>query len=276
MSFPSYRLPGPLGRYFPVEDFGEDPCYDLPDPPSAWPNIVRSELRNTARVRALHPDKINQATSSLCGPASLMYLTAKYQPDMYERYVNELYETGVAWLGKIKVAPGEDCRNYNPKGELEAADWVALAGLRDSENDFWDYDEASDKVGGITIPSTLAGWLRDTGKNAFAEETNIYFTKGEKNFREAVELCDAGYEVILLINGNFIQEMPFSRFPLWQPFKIPNHWVVLQKGWSRLTSGDVKFKVFSWGEIREVPIVGGTMSMSMWLQNYWGYIACRP
>src|SRR5690349_226344 len=78
----------------------------------AFPNISRADVVSGLRARIASPVKIDQANTSLCGAASLMYCLASRKPDVYAQYVAELYQTGKGRLGKLKVEPGKDCRAY--------------------------------------------------------------------------------------------------------------------------------------------------------------------
>ncbi len=240
----------------------------------AFTKIPRAELLRTLLVRGQDPSKIDQATTSLCGPASLMFLTASYWPSRYLDFVRTLYETGTAQIGGLRITPGKDCKNCDPAGSVAAADWVALAGIRDSENVIWDYDDVDDEVGGITLPSTLAGWLRKVGFQDPRNETNVYFTKGEDNLREAAQLRLQGYEVCLFINADAIKTSPSSGNP-GGVLTTADHWVVLTSNIT-FSGSQVTFSVFTWGErSRHVPQGGGSMPISWWLGGYYGYVACK-
>ena len=273
----AYRKRGPLGHPLEDESLGRLPGTDVPggkpkpQKPPAFRKIPRSEFYRSLTERYRDPSKIHQRGSSLCGPASLMFLTGTYRPGEYRRFVTELYENGESSLGRLKIKPGRDCKNYDPTGKIAAADWVALAGIRDSENLIFDYDEVEDAFAGITLPSSLAGWLEKAHFRDVINETNLLFTKGEGNLREANDLHRRGYRVCLLIHADGIQEPP-SDFQT----PLPNHWVVLTSDMF-LTETSVRFEIFTWGEGKyRVPIAGTIMRMDQWLHNYYGYVACRP
>jgi len=106
--------------------------------PPAFPEIPRSEFYRTLAERVADPSKIHQRGSSLCGPASLLYITALRHPSRYAGFLTRLYEYGDASLGALRIKPGHDCRHYNPGVKIAGADWVGLAGIRDSENVLFD------------------------------------------------------------------------------------------------------------------------------------------
>src|SRR5207247_2586656 len=135
-----------------------------------------------------------QSFSSLCGPAALMFLVAKYRSSLYYQFVLDLYEFGTAKLNGLGITPSKGCRDFEPFGKIDPADWVALAGVRDSENVILQYSNTSDEAAGITLPSTLAGWLQQAGFKTVYNETNLYLTKGEKNLRDAAKRKRDGAE----------------------------------------------------------------------------------
>lgn len=268
--------PGPIGfLHHRIQQVNRGfPGHDTPENKPAFPKISRRDFYPELLQRKADPSKISQRTTSLCGPASLMYLTATHWPDRYFDFASTLFETGSATLGSLYVAPGADCRNCNPYGSIATADWVALASIRDSENSLWDYDDVDDEIGGITLPSTLARWLGSVGFRDLCNETNLYFTKGESNLREAADLHRKGYEVCLLINANAIQASPSQGSP-GGIFTTANHWVVLTS--EMVFSGDeLSFKIFTWGEgSRNVPKGASKMPIQWWLDGYYGYVACK-
>src|ERR1700676_4559569 len=105
----------------------------------AFPNIDRADVVAGLRKR-ISPggaQNIDQGASSLCGPAAVMFCVASRNPEMYVQYVTDLYDQGQAKFGTLPVTPSPLCRNYSPK--MDAADWIALASLRDSDNKILNY-----------------------------------------------------------------------------------------------------------------------------------------
>lgn len=286
-TFGTARVPGLLGTH--VENLAQFSGFGLgndvkPLEPSAFPNIERIELMRTLRQRVENPQAIDQAGSSLCGPASLMYILATKRSAMYFRFVVELYERGSAMLGSLRVAPGEDCRNYTPGTKLAAADWVALASLRDSENAIFDLDEVEDRFAGITMPNELVGWLNAVGFSNVLNETNLFLTKGEDDFRQAAQLASQGYKVCLLVDAAGIQTGASERGALRQIFTVPNHWIVLDTI-HQLAPESVEFSIYTWGKPKKndrtrngmwlVPQDSTPMTLEHWLKYFYGYVACK-
>ena len=146
--------------------------------PGAFPTlgISRRDFAHQLMDRVNSPSLIQQASSSLCGPAMFMFALIRRDPETYVRFVIDLYDRGVAQLGTMKIAPGSDCRNYTPAGAIAAVDWVALAGLRDGSNALLDYDSVEVEAGGITFPMQMASWFRAAGFKV-ENRTNLLFDK---------------------------------------------------------------------------------------------------
>ena len=268
------RIPGPSGLHAYGDMLPPARFYAPPKPP-AFTKISRVEFFETALERMMDISKISQRGSSLCGPASLMFLLGKHRPAEYFRFVSELYEYGRSWVGNLSIEPGEDCKNYDPSGKMAGADWVALAGIRDSENDVFDYDETGDAFAGITLPHELASWLDAAGFKDIVNETNLYLTKNESDFQQAIDFFNAGYDVCLFIDADGIESGATQRGAFGQIFTSPNHWVVLTSI-KEIKPESVNFTVFSWGEgARRVPQDAAPMRLEHWLQYFYGFVACR-
>jgi hypothetical protein len=229
-----------------------------------FPKITRSKVADGLRERVNKPWAIDQGRASLCGPAALVFAVARKSAQEYVDYVTELYDTGSArltdhWI--IPVEPGSDCRNADPAGDPPGVDWVALASLRDSENDFVDYQDPEDQVAGITSPSMLSVWLKHCGFGSRVNKTNVFFTKDRENLEEASRLHNAGHTVCLLCKGDTVKGIPGG----WS--STPSHWVVMTRA-PQFSSGSVSMKVFTWGQDREL-----SMSQSVFFSTYFGFVS---
>ncbi|MBX3363443.1 MAG: hypothetical protein KF866_01650 [Phycisphaeraceae bacterium] len=278
------RVEGAIGLFdenawniAPAVTMGEP---ELPTGPAAFTGVSREDVYRGAKERmGIGAHQIAQRGASLCGPAALMFITATHHPERYYTFATTLFEKGDASLGKLRIRPGKDCRAYNPSGKIAPVDWVTLAGIRDSENAFFDYDEVEDALAGITLPGELAEWFRKAGYGSVLNESNLYFTKSKGNFLEAVSLHNKGHRVCLFIDINGIVSESPGRGRLSQIFTSANHWVVLQDVMS--TRDDhLVFSIYTWGEqggeYRVPQNFAVKLKMDDWLMNYYGYVACRP
>ena len=196
---------------------------------AAVPNNIqeaRKKFVADLESRCNNPTYIAQGDSSLCGPAAFLYCVAREKPDDFANYVLDLALTGKGHLGGLEVAPGEECRNLDSLtvGTRTTApvDWVALASLRDSGNSFVSMKSVDSDLGGITFPSTLAGWFEKTGwfsdvRNE-ASKTGLYDPLYHLLSINALPLS----YICLFINAKIMKNE-------WMG-PIPNHWVVLGDG----------------------------------------------
>lgn len=240
--------------------------------PRAFSKLSRFSVGVGALMRVGNPGLLHQDQASLCGPAVLLFNTLMDNPVVYARYVIDLFEKGRAPIGRNFVEPGSDVRSYSPPSSMDQVDWMTMASLRDSENFLFDYDEADDQFAGITMPGELAHWFRRAGYSDVREETNVYFNKGTGTMDDANRLYNQGYRVCLFIGA----EMLTSREQT-DDTTVGNHWVVQRSPMLR-QNGNVSFNVFTWGEgDRAVPEnPGKPLSVSDFLENFYGYVAAKP
>jgi hypothetical protein len=308
MSQPRFRIPGPIGSDpGRLRDLEPDhrhlgavggAIHDRASPGNgatarsghhpheagpAFPNIDRGDFYSSAQARAEHPGLISSLHSSLCGPAAFMYLVASNWPALYYQYVVDLYELGTSRINRLHVRPSRACRHSSHFGKMAAADWVALGGLRDSENSVLDYSDNSQDMAAITAAFTLVDWLERAGFHKVLSRTNMYLNKGEQNLREAAQLKKDGHQVCFLIDVRGIERNLSSRGLLPQLFTgfDKYHWVVLTSDIQFNDDGTLWFTVYTWGHDKwPVPHERGSphykMTLEQWLQNYYGYIACKP
>ena len=233
-------------------------------------HLKRNDIGRDLLTRIQTPGLINQGSSSLCGPASLLFAYATHRPKDYVRFITSLYESGTATLGKLKVKPGSDLRNYAlPRGE-SPADWIGLASIRDSENWFFDYQATSDTAAGITMPSKLESWFKRAGYKTVKNETNVFFTKDKACAEQANKLLADQYNVAMFVNANMLSAREQDN-----KSTFPDHWVVLTSK-IMLSEKSVTFTVFTWGNpAYRVPVGKKDLSQKDFLNNFYGYVACK-
>jgi len=232
-----------------------------------FPSIARADIVTGLRERVADPLKQDTSSVNLCGPAALFYCLLQDNPDLYVKYVIDLYTTGEASLGKLKVKPGKDCRNCRPdKSKVAPVDWVALASLRDSENTILDFDSVDTGAGGITMPHSLVSWFTACGYSQVRSDTNVFVTKGRSDIDTASQLQLQSRRVCLFINANMLYADKNTN----RSFS-PNHWVVLTSP-AGVVDGAVSVKVYSWGKIYNVPPTG-SLAAGSFSRNFYGFVA---
>ena len=239
--------------------------------------IVRARVAEGLLERIYNPGAIHQKGSSLCGPAALLFDLATRDPVAYVTYVTSLYEKGVGRIREITVTPGSDLKEYDPRGKVESSDWIALASLRDSENYFFDYQDATDEFAGITLPGELADWFEKVGYAEVVNAARVVVDQEEENIRRADAYFQRGFRVCLFIHSNMLEKSTESTGSA-----TPDHWVVLTSsvthGLSPVGDGMAKtisMYIYTWGEgRRRVPKIG-VLTLDDFLDNYYGFVAAR-
>lgn len=240
--------------------------------PGAFTRIRRGDVAAGLRDRLRDPNHIDQGPSSLCGPSAFIRVIAFSDPLAYAAFVISLYETGRGQLGILRVNAGRDLREYDPSNQVNAADWIATASIRDSENWFFDYDETSDAFAGITLPSHVEKWFQKVGFRQVLNETNLLSSKTVESLREADRLFHDDFWVCLFVNSTMLSNDPAEAKG---GSLTPNHWVALTSPITFTGDGHVSFTVFTWGDgQRSVPF-RGALTVEQLLRNYYGYVAAR-
>jgi hypothetical protein len=253
---------------------------------SAFPNlnVQRPVFAIQLSQRISAPEKINQGASSLCGPADFLYVLAVKNPMAFAQYAIDLYEKGSAWIGKLRVKPGGDCRDYRPQGIVDV-DWVILASLRDSSNHLLDYQDTGDEVAGITMPSGIAEWFDRSGYfTNIMNDTDVILDKGLYCLLKADQLLANGASVCLFLGANVLQNKSGGNI-------VPDHWVVLTSkvmlngaaaaplltrgssidGDATLKGQPLSFDIFTWGGTQNI----GPIQLSKFLDYFYGYVSAK-
>ena len=230
--------------------------------------ISRAAVASALTQRIATPGAISQSVLSLCGPAALLFTTARDDPTRYAQFIIDLYEKGQAKLGNLDIAPGADARTYAPPPSVNAADWIGLASIRDSANWFFDYQSAKNQFAGITMPNELVQWFKEAGYTEVINETNTFFNKNRLNALKASHLFNLGYKVSLFISAKMLRATEQT-----DNSSTPDHWVVLTSGILLVPS--VRLTVYTWGRPRYRIPQGSALTESDFLDNYYGFVACR-
>lgn len=189
-----------------------------------WPAVEHKNLQWEIESRIKDPDRIWQSQSNLCGMATFFNTLAWDDPYLYAFYVCEMYRCGAAYLGYGKSAPlvktTKATRSSKPPPAMPAADWVALASLRDHLNGVLDYSfdagipvlkdipllgflgspKFAEPLAGITWPSNLENMLKAVGYTKVVNKASVQYSAGPKAIDDANAYLKAGYRVLVLIH----------------------------------------------------------------------------
>jgi hypothetical protein len=202
-----------------------------------------------------------------------------------------MYETGKAKIGKIEVNAGTDTKNYNlpTSSGMSAVDWIGLAGLRDSENDVFDYQAYTNEVAGITMPGDLLSWHTKSGFTDGINDTNVVDDEDLFTLLTAHQKKQAGHSVCLFVGAGVFAGKKDGR-------AIADHWVVLNspiliggnpvhsllaKGKTinddkTILSKKLSFNVYTWGEnSRPVNRHFPNLTVEYFLDYFYGYVSSK-
>jgi mannose-6-phosphate isomerase-like protein (cupin superfamily) len=239
-----------------------------------FPGLPRASVARGLRERVQDPKKLDQDHASLCGPAAFLFCLLNCRPEVFVKYVCDLYNIGEARIGDLHVKPSVGCRHYSSdRNQIDDVDWIALASLRDSENIAMSYSSPDDEVSGATMPHTLAKWFEKAKFRNVHNETNAFFSKGLPTLESASHRIALSQFVCLFINMDMLDSIKFKHHS-----HFPDHWVVLDGALKSEKDDDVQFCVYSWGDRHPVPPPGprGRMSRSDLSGNFYGFVAATP
>ena len=241
----------------------------FPDLPKGrpFPRISEADIITGLHDRVVNPVKLSQGFSGLCVTAAFFYCVLNYKPELYVQYVIDLFTTGKARLGEMKVEPSAGCRIYQPPPDkIAAVDWVALASLRDSDNLVLDLSSVDEFWAPSTQSGGLAKWFRGIGYRDVRDDSNLYFCKGRKEIAAIDRDMRLNRDVCLFINSNMLDD---STNRLKSTFV--DHCVVLDEA-PDIKGDQISLSVYTWGTIQRIPTVG-TLSLDEFSRNFYGYVS---
>jgi hypothetical protein len=259
------RPTGPsIGRaYALIEQFVQNPA------PGVFPRINRLSVAKGVLERVNAPVKVNQGSGWWCGPAAFIHSLARQDPATYAKFVFDLYDRGVAGApGTGTIQPSDGFRaDPVPIGE-DSADWIALGGLRDSSNWWYEYHRTSiwEKQAGGTGPADIEKWFKEFGFREVINKSSGS-TRDLDNLKLADSYARRNYRVVLLIASVVITGGPNEA----KAGDSSDHFIVLSEP---IRFGPpIKMRVFTWGSYETIPQV--SMTQEDFLHSYYGFVAAR-
>lgn len=246
----------------------------------------RTKIKAEVQERKGKPYLANQNDTPTCGMAAVIYLLAKKDFDKYEDFVLQLHQKGVAKCNDytfdvseksshlLEMNPATNKKYPTHLVKMPYCDWITFSCIRDKENGVINYSGENDEsFGGSTVPRELMKLMKEIlGFKSVMDNTNVVFNKGtlpwdgeDSSSREIAkmqELYLKGYAVIMLINTNMLYKKKSSLV------SSIEHWVVFDGViGGTITWDEYDFKVFSWGEIRNVVV-----NPEVFSSNFYGYV----
>lgn len=214
---------------------------------SAWKNLDRTDVADRLIVLVNDPDKVNQGSIGVCGPAIFFNVWIEIDPLAFTKYAIDLYETGKANIGTLTVKAGSDLRQQDYKvlrpklnPDVPPADWMIMSALRDSENGWFDFEGTpQEDFSGGTSGGEVASWLRAT--QLFSSVSDDTAPILGEDFNQARSLNPtSNRKIILFIDTNMIESTR-------QKGK-GKHFVSLRSRVTELPDGNVSFTYWTWGD----------------------------
>ncbi|MDE9429804.1 hypothetical protein [Xenorhabdus bovienii] len=230
----------------------------------------KSKIESEIQDRIAKKTYPNQGGASLCGPAAFFYCLQIDRPDVYEQAASELWKYGKTKIGQLEINPGDGCLHpkglfYNKYGSrISGLDWITLAGLRDSENIIFSYDEVDDQVAGITMWGKLAEWFEKAGYEKVFSNISLMHSNKE-DIEKLNNYIDQGYHVVSLISVGMLEDMDET--------SGKNHWIVW-KDKVKIYDDSVDLTLFSWGRIK--PWLKNNTSYDYFIKHTFGGLVFKP
>ena len=116
-----------------------------------WPNLNKAAVYNRINQLKTDANLVDQGALGLCGEACFYHHVIQRDPDKFYSFATALFSGGIGFIGTLKVDPDADLRNADyaaivaKRGAKSPpippqADWMLLSALRDTENEWLDYE----------------------------------------------------------------------------------------------------------------------------------------
>jgi hypothetical protein len=257
-----------------------------------WLNVCRNKVAEGLKARVKDPSLINQHKTNLCGIAGFVYDWAEDDPAGYAWLGISLYEAGWGRVGRgeklgKEVRPSRDLRSSpvpyhdigNHRGlEMNHADWIILASLREAFNSFFTRYTADEfPLEALTTPGEVVNAFKAAGYTNIVDKTSWASSEDFDNVLEASQKLNAGWRVLLLINMRMLKDKTIDTQAVIAP--TADHWVRLQtKIELKLEGKDYiipPFSVYTWGAVHQIPKGMPYVLWPAFKKNYYGFVAAK-
>jgi hypothetical protein len=235
-----------------------------------FPPLDRDRVGIDLLLRVGNPEIMNQNPAGLCGPLAFLYNFASDKPLDYANFALKLYENGSAKIGDMLIEPSKGCRNYSPPSSMSPADWLTAASLRDSENWWFDVDDADVGFSAGTSIDEIEKWFDRAGYKDVESEDHAIRNLNESDLALLNRYFGEGRRVVLRINSKLLYADTQSKTT-----HKGNHVVVLRSPIA-YSSSTVFLTVYTWGNGKFRIPQGGVLSEADFLNDLYGYVAGKP
>jgi hypothetical protein len=249
---------------------------------SFWPTLDKAKVLAGLKARIDDPDKIYQASTSLCGVASFVRELAWDDPVQYGLLGALLYQGGWGNLGKghrlTRIEPRVPTRQaaVPTRGDevMDHADWLVLASVRDAFNTFAYVHDKLEGLRGMTVRA-MPAYFKAAGYDELVYNFDAVNTQGVANMEAATRFFKMGYAVVLFVHSSVLDKSD-------RVLPTAQHWIALRSpiqinyAWNTGQAGVRIDRVWSWGKEQSIP-KGTTpyMPLTEFMGCYYGYLAAR-
>jgi hypothetical protein len=219
---------------------------------------------------------VSQGDLNFCGPASVTHELIRTNPLRYVILCRDVFEKGYykgikntynasAALRSCKVPDDLTIYSNNP---VSCADWLVMSTIRDGTDPliyprpdgFPVTEEKGIHLNGVDDTDLYIKWLKDILGHSYVDLDTSYLWGEDTIIRKCEENYAKGNTSILRVNADILFEGDDSDWYIKDDFKS-NHAIAYAGGleisngsmysWD---GGNVKFKCFTWGEIKDVDV----------------------
>ncbi|MBO4396952.1 MAG: hypothetical protein J5805_00295 [Bacteroidaceae bacterium] len=235
--------------------------------------------------RCLFPEGVSQRRTSLCGPAAVAYLFAKYQWDQYGRFIIDIHHKGVATIkstGYIVDLNKKRSLDYlvedykptttfsqeyilNNSSEIPVVDFLFLVVLKAYTNAVVDVKPEdswlNNNVAGVTITSTEVEYMKNIlgcktiTDDDYHEDCSYDFCDQIQKWINRTTEKVASVAVFLVNHNAFTDTVSFSKRDSGYLTNWPTHWIVpesIEVDLSNKENGEINMYAFTWGRIANI------------------------
>ncbi len=237
-----------------------------------WTNLDRIAVADRLVQLLNDPDKVNQGSIGVCGPAVFFNVWIEADPLQFAIYATEMYEKGEAMIGTRKVTAGADLRHQDyavlrPKlnPDVPPADWMVMSALRDSENGWFDFEGTpQEDFSGGTSRGEIARWLQSTHLFSSVDDSGTPLIGDNLDQAKGLNPT-ANRKVILFVDTNMIDTTRAKG--------KGKHFIVLRSRVTQLANGNVDFTYWTWGD--PPATVTQPLTKARFDDTYLGYITAE-
>lgn len=248
----------------------------------AWIYVYRQALAKGMHDRILNPNGVWDEAArdggyGLCGPASILRDLIADDPVGYVQLTTSLYWNGWGRFARgphsgTTLVASADLRNFRFSDDINSADWVVTATLRDSLNRNKGPDFLANLSAGATFAQE-AQMMDAVGYQHVVRHGAFNVPASRSLLGEAQYYLSKNYRVIIAVDATLFDPLrqdapPTGRYP---------HWADLLAQFMVNGSGvneTVSFSAYSWGQRHDLPSASWMpLHMATLQQKFFGYVA---